>query len=215
MSGPEGFFQRWSRRKRAAVDGADDDVHAADATAPTPDAEKPAAVDAPTAPAALPEVDLARLPSLESITATTDIRGFLAPGVPAELTRAALRRAWLADPQIRDFVGIAENQWDFTTPGATPGFGELAEDEVRRLVADVMGERPTPEAAPETIASASGTTDPDAAKSSAPQAISAPTGTAPGLGALPLADAGAAGEGVDAVAPGAALPANCGRQDKT
>ena len=33
--------------------------------------------------------------------APSDIRAYLAPGVPAELTRAALRRAWLADPTIR------------------------------------------------------------------------------------------------------------------
>ena len=60
-----------------------------------------------------------------SITAVTDIRAFLAPGVPTELARAALRRAWSADPAIRDFVGLAENAWDFTDPTAMPGFGAL------------------------------------------------------------------------------------------
>ncbi len=45
-----------------------------------------------------PEFDLASLPSLDSITAATDIRAFLTPGVPTELARAALRRAWAADP---------------------------------------------------------------------------------------------------------------------
>jgi hypothetical protein len=53
------------------------------------------------------------LPPLESIAAESDIRCFLAPGVPAELTRAALRHAWVADPAIRDFVGLSENAWDF------------------------------------------------------------------------------------------------------
>ena len=42
---------------------------------------------------------------------------------PLELSRAALRRAWAADPAIRDFVGLAENAWDFTDPTAMPGFG--------------------------------------------------------------------------------------------
>jgi hypothetical protein len=32
------------------------------------------------------------------------------------MTVAALRRAWVSDPVIRDFIGIAENQWDFTNP---------------------------------------------------------------------------------------------------
>ena len=67
-----------------------------------------------------PEFDLSKLPSLESITSATDIRAFLAPGVPQELSRAALRRAWAADPAIRDFVGLAENAWDFTDPNAMP-----------------------------------------------------------------------------------------------
>ena len=46
--------------------------------------------------------------------------------MPAELTRAALRQAWASDPAIRDFIGIAENQWDFNDPEAMPGFGLLA-----------------------------------------------------------------------------------------
>jgi len=52
------------------------------------------------------------LPSVDTITVDTDIRAFLKSRVPAELTRAALRRAWSSDPAIRDFIGIAENQWD-------------------------------------------------------------------------------------------------------
>jgi hypothetical protein len=50
----------------------------------------------------------------------------LRKGVPADLTRAALRRAWASDPAIRDFIGIAENQWDFNDPNGIPGFGPLA-----------------------------------------------------------------------------------------
>jgi Protein of unknown function (DUF3306) len=54
------------------------------------------------------------LPPIESIGAGSDIRAFLAPGVPAELTRAALRRAWMVDPAIDDFVGLSENPEDFS-----------------------------------------------------------------------------------------------------
>jgi hypothetical protein len=82
-----------------------------------------------------PEFDVSTLPSLESITAATDIRPFLAPGVPQTLRSAALRRAWSADPAIRDFIGLAENAWDFTAPGAIPGFGTLTAAEVARAVA--------------------------------------------------------------------------------
>src|SRR5262249_38040436 len=75
------------------------------------------------------------------------IRAFLQKGVPADLTRAALRRAWTTDPAIRDFVGLSENAWDFNAPNGVAGFGPLEmSDEVRRLVADVLGDAPQTEA---------------------------------------------------------------------
>src|SRR6202030_2550882 len=81
-----------------------------------------------------PPFDPLSLPPLESIAADTDIRGFLAPGVPSELARAALRRVWTADPKIRDFVGLADYDWDFNAPGAMAGFGPLeVTDEQRRV----------------------------------------------------------------------------------
>jgi hypothetical protein len=56
------------------------------------------------------------------------------------LTRAALRRAWAADPKIRNFVGLADYDWDFNTPGAIAGFGPLEmSDEVRRQVVQMIG----------------------------------------------------------------------------
>jgi hypothetical protein len=171
MSAPESFFQRWSRRKRAAAADAVDTAPASPPAVAPPDA---------AGETALPEVDLARLPPLESITATTDITGYLAPGVPAELTRAALRRAWTADPAIRDFVGIAENQWDFTAPEALPGFGTLAEDEVRRLVDEVFGQPAAP-AAP-------GVPAPTATEQAGPVAVSEYREAAPDAAASPRDD---------------------------
>jgi hypothetical protein len=102
--------------------------------------------------------DPATLPPIESIEAGTDIRAFLKPGVPAELTRAALRRAWVADPAIRDFVGLAENAWDFTAPGGAPGFAALSADEVQRLAAQFFAPPPAEEVAASPDASAPETT---------------------------------------------------------
>ncbi len=123
------FLARWSRRKQEA--------QAKPAAQP---AEKPAAKPAPKAgEKAEPEFDITTLPPLESINALTDVTAFLQRGVPAELARAALRRVWTADPAIRDFVGLAENAWDFTDPAAMPGFGPLeATDEVRAMIAQVV-----------------------------------------------------------------------------
>ncbi len=138
MSERENFLVRWSRRKRGPSDEIEGALSAAQPGAPEPTAEadqlpkkeKPAA--APTEP----PFDPATLPSLESITAETDIRAFLARGVPEELTRAALRRVWAADPTIRDFVGLADYAWDFNAPGSMAGFGslELTEDLRREIV---------------------------------------------------------------------------------
>ncbi len=61
--------------------------------------------------------------------------------MPAELTRAALRRAWVSDPAIRDFIGIAENQWDFNDPTAIPGFGPLhGTDDISALLGRAVGQ---------------------------------------------------------------------------
>jgi Protein of unknown function (DUF3306) len=67
-------------------------------------------------PGAQTRLDTANMPPIESIEAASDIRPFLAWGVPEDLTRAALRRAWLVDPTIRDFIGLSENSWDFNAP---------------------------------------------------------------------------------------------------
>jgi hypothetical protein len=69
--------------------------------------------------------DLASLPPLHSIVADTDMQQFMHEAVPEEVTRAALRSAWTADPAVRDFVGIAENQWDFNDHTSMPGFGPI------------------------------------------------------------------------------------------
>jgi hypothetical protein len=119
MSDTENFLARWSRLKRESGVA---ESHV-DEKPPT-DALPAAAVPAPDLPSP-PAFDPASLPPIESIVADSDIRPFLQACVPEELTRAALRNTWTADPAIRDFIGIADNQWDFNEPGAMPGFGPI------------------------------------------------------------------------------------------
>jgi hypothetical protein len=117
----ENFISRWARLKQRN--------------------EENVAQPRPDAPAEEP-FDLASLPSIESIVADTDISAFLQSRVPAELKRAALRRAWTSDPAIRDFIGIAENQWDFNDPTAMPGFGPMLEgDRLPELLTQALGGR--------------------------------------------------------------------------
>jgi hypothetical protein len=146
MSEPENFVARWSRRKREAAQDAD---ATKSSPAAPPDADSPPATNdagkserTSAERGELPELpfDLASLPPVESITAESDIRAFLAPGVPPELARAALRRVWTADPAIRDFVGLAENAWDFNAPGSMAGFGSLEmTEELRGQVMRMVG----------------------------------------------------------------------------
>jgi len=141
MSEPENFLrkflERWSRRKLAATE---DGAARHEATEPA-SAEAKGHPDAPAHSA--PTFDPASLPPIESINASSDVRAFLAPGVPIELTRAALRRAWTTDPSIRDFIGIAENQWDFTQADGVAGFGPLdVTAELHRMVSDFHGGAP-------------------------------------------------------------------------
>ncbi len=140
MSEPENFLARWSRRKQEAEHTAEKPNDP-----PREDGEIAAELssDLPVGDASEekkePEFDLSTLPPIDSIGAGTDIRAFLQKGVPMELSRAALRRAWTSDPAIRDFIEVAENQWDFATGSDLPGFGPLEPtDDVRRLVAEVF-----------------------------------------------------------------------------
>ena len=136
MTRSENIMSRWSRMKQqSAGRPAPEDVSSeakpidADAGNLNRAAAAATATDSPASPA----FDLASLPPLHSITAGTDIRSFLASNVPLDLTKAALRRAWVTDPAIRDFIGIAENQWDFNDPTAIPGFGPLGATDVAGL----------------------------------------------------------------------------------
>jgi len=137
----EQFLARWSRRKREAK--ADHAEPAVEEQAAETDGSAPS--DHAAAEPVPCEVELSNLPPIESIDAATDITAFLRKGVPQELSRAALRRAWSADPAIRDFVGLAENAWDFNDPNAMAGFGPLdysAEqiDALVRRIVDGMAE---------------------------------------------------------------------------
>ncbi len=90
MTEPENFLKRWSKRKLAERDRSKDE-HAAN----QPPVEHDASAAEP------PQIDgmvkasdetfgLADLPAIDSIAANTDVTAFLRPGVPPDLTRAAL-----------------------------------------------------------------------------------------------------------------------------
>jgi hypothetical protein len=132
MSDPKNFLSRWSQRK---LNPQAEEPAPSDQAAPPPAHSNAGA--SPAAPE--PELDITRLPPLESIGANTDVRVFLQRGVPASLRHAALRRAWSADPAIRDFVGLSENSWDFNAQDSLLGFGPIDPEDVKRVAARLFG----------------------------------------------------------------------------
>ncbi len=149
MSEQEKFLQRWSRRKQEA----EREVKQAGKKPETearPENEREAAADARVRPEkSEAPFDPKTLPPIDSIEATTDIRAFLAQGVPEELKRAALQRVWRTDPAIRDFVGLSENSWDFNDPSGAHGFGPLQVTEQLRAAVDAMLDRKSAPSSPE------------------------------------------------------------------
>ncbi len=132
----ESFLARWSRRKRSG-EPETDPKHKADAPATPADAE-------PAVPGEA-AFDLTKLPRIEDLTPTSDFAQFLQKGVPEDLKRLALRRAWSLDPAIRDFIEVAENQYDWNVVGGAPGFGELdAGTDLKALLLQATGRPPEP-----------------------------------------------------------------------
>jgi hypothetical protein len=131
----EGFLSRWSRRKRAVVEGRAPEEPAPPAEAPLPVTVPEAEVEADVED----EFDLASLPPVESLTIESDFKAFLHRKVPLDLRAAALRRAWSLDPAIRDFIGPADYAWDFNAPDGVPGFALELGGDAMKLLSHALG----------------------------------------------------------------------------
>jgi hypothetical protein len=130
VSGDDGFLSRWSQRKREAK-AKEQEVLPTDAPAEEVSAEPEQ------------EFDLASLPDLESLTAETDISLFMQKGVPEALRNAALRRMWVLDPAIRNYVGEAlDYAWDWNAPGGVPGSGGEITEQALSFARSLFSESP-------------------------------------------------------------------------
>ena len=143
----DGFFSRWSRLKREAPVAEPVAAPVAEPLAvpvaepvPAPVAEPVVSTSPLTAKVAEAEFDITTLPDIETATAETDFTAFLRKGVPEFLKRQALRRAWCLDPGIRDFVGPADYAWDFNAEGGVPGFSLVLGGDVKKLLAQAIGQ---------------------------------------------------------------------------
>ena len=159
----EHFLSRWSRRKQEVRENGQRDQNDVPPHAEAPALETlsdpcPPEAGKPIEPAdaEISAEEIAALPSLEELTADTDITAFLRKGVPERLRNAALRRMWSLDPKIRDFVCEArEYAYDWNTPGGVPGFGGPLPpaEEIRKLAEQIVGAvRPSTDVGGETTA---------------------------------------------------------------
>ena len=125
----EGLLRRWARRKQAAKAPPAVPVPASDAAPDAAQADEPAPV----------------LPHLDTLDASSDYSVFLQRGVPAELQRLALQRAWSSDAAITEFRGMAEYAWDFNAPQ----YGQLwPVDDIAKLIQAVTAPPPERPAVP-------------------------------------------------------------------
>ena len=175
-----GRLSGWSRRKLAALRGEVDPKDVSDGGLDGK-AEEPI-----VAPEDVDAVHIAALPPVETIGAGSDIKPFLARGVPANLKNAALRRLWSATPGVRDHSDPAvDYAWDWNAPGGVPGGGGmLSESGVAKMVKDLNGEARTGEADREGSPDA---TDKQGTETDAGRPEAAPSNTAPETEAPPVA----------------------------
>ncbi len=160
----ESFLARWSRLKARGIDAGTTAIEPKKPAEPAQTGTALAADDATSL------VDLTKLPRLEDLTANSDFAAFLQKGVPEALQRMALRKAWSSDPAIRDFVEVAENQYDWNAVGGVPGFGPLpAGTDLQALLAQAIGEKVKAE--PESEQGPAPAPDVDAAQPSAVAAV--------------------------------------------
>jgi Protein of unknown function (DUF3306) len=152
-----GFLGRWAKRKQAVQLESRQK-----ALEPSPEVQLPAA-----APAEKPihsdeqhETNLP-LPSLEEVLPGGDISVFLQKHIPDSLRNAALRKAWLADPEISGFIEMADYQWDFTKPDSIPGWSASLEGyDVKGMMEKVL-DTVAPSLRPETVQADLAETTPD------------------------------------------------------
>ncbi len=91
-------------------------------------------------------------PDLESLD-LSEVAAWLRRRVPQAWKIAAMRKLWVADPAIRNFVGLADYAGDWNTPGGVAGFGPMtALDDMAELLRRAMG---TPAVVPEATEPAS------------------------------------------------------------
>lgn len=119
----KGFLSRWSERKAEA----------------RRQEVEPAAEQEQTK-TELPEpVDPDNLPPIDGLNEASDFTPFLRQGVPETLRKAALRKLWVTEPSVVNYVPLVEYAWHNNEPGFGP---LLPTDDVEKLLKHIIEGNP-------------------------------------------------------------------------
>lgn len=168
-AGEGGFLSRWSRLKREEAGQRRDEAAARVPAEPPVVVESAGQADIPAPQTPSLEDLIESLPKVEDLVAGQDLSAFMQAWVPAELRHAALRRMWLVDPAIRDYVSPAlDYAYDYNNPASIAGFGPMqtTAEQIREVMA--MFDRAAGEGGPR---------DPDNPATKVEEAASAAPGT--------------------------------------
>jgi len=120
----KGFLSRWSQRKAEARK-----QEVAEPEAAPEQAEEQ-----------LPEaVDVEALPSIDDLNEASDFTPFLRKGIPETLRKAALRKLWVTEPSVVNYVPLVEYAWHNNEPGFGP---LLPTDDVEKLLKQIVEGNP-------------------------------------------------------------------------
>ena len=118
----DGFLQRWSRRKRLAVESGD--ARGLEETAPEPESaqidvvaagEHTASDEAAENPEIAANRAAAEAVDLEALTYESDFTVFMKKGVPEALKNAALRKLWRSNPMLAVVDGLNDYDLNYRT----------------------------------------------------------------------------------------------------
>jgi Protein of unknown function (DUF3306) len=131
-----GFLDRWARRKQEVLRAQESQQNQTSAVRAAPAAHMPV-----EAAESLP------LPSLDDIVPGGDVAAFFQKHVPEALRAAALRKVWMTDPDIKDFIEMADYQLDYANPDSIPGWSSNIEGiDLKGMVERIFNNAPEVEA---------------------------------------------------------------------
>jgi Protein of unknown function (DUF3306) len=133
-----GFLDRWTKRKQEVLREQEVLRKREAQKDQTPILEEP-----PVGNLSVEAGESLPLPSLDDILPGSDVSAFFQKHVPDALRSAALRKVWMTDPDIKDFIEMADYQLDYANPDSIPGWSSSIEGvDLKSMVEKIFNNGP-------------------------------------------------------------------------